>query len=105
MTGDHAALDDVLQAGFAAGGTGSLGGSTNVLGRVAEAARAAGVGRIVRSSAQGAGAEAAIELGRWEFGARLPLTLGSINPPDVLFAKITDEQIEELKIQFGGASE
>jgi methionyl-tRNA synthetase len=28
-----------------------------------------------------------------------------INPPDVLFAKITDEQIEALKIQFGGASE
>ena len=42
VTGDHGALDDVLQAGFAAGGTGSLGGSTNVLGRVAEAARAAG---------------------------------------------------------------
>jgi methionyl-tRNA synthetase len=28
-----------------------------------------------------------------------------INPPDVLVAKITDEQIEALKIQFGGASE
>lgn len=28
-----------------------------------------------------------------------------INPPDVLVAKITDEQIEELKIKFGGASE
>jgi len=42
VTGDHGALDDVLQAGFAAGGTGSLGGSTTVLGRVAEAARAAG---------------------------------------------------------------
>ncbi len=40
--GDHAALDDVLQAGFVAGGTGLVGGSTNVLGRVAEAARAAG---------------------------------------------------------------
>ncbi len=40
--GDRAALDDVLQAGFAAGGTGSLGGATNVLGRVAEASRAAG---------------------------------------------------------------
>ena len=28
-----------------------------------------------------------------------------INPPDVLVAKITDEQIEALKIQFGGGSE
>ena len=26
-----------------------------------------------------------------------------INPPDVLFAKIADEQIEELKVRFGGA--
>ncbi len=42
VAGDRGALDHVLQAGFAAGGTGNLGGSTNVLGRVAEAARAAG---------------------------------------------------------------
>jgi len=28
-----------------------------------------------------------------------------INPPDVLVAKFTDEQIEELKIKFGGSSE
>jgi class 3 adenylate cyclase/tetratricopeptide (TPR) repeat protein len=41
-TGDHAALDEVLQAGFTAGGSGSLGGGTNVLARMAEAARAAG---------------------------------------------------------------
>ena len=42
VTGDRAALDDVLAAGLVAGGTGLLGGSTNVLGRMAEAARAAG---------------------------------------------------------------
>jgi len=42
VTGDHAALDDVLQAGFAAGEMGSLGGASNVLARVAEAAWAAG---------------------------------------------------------------
>ncbi len=41
-TGDAGALDDVLQAGFAAGGSGSLGGATNVLARMAEAAHAAG---------------------------------------------------------------
>jgi len=28
-----------------------------------------------------------------------------INSPDVLIAKITDEQIEALKIQFGGGAE
>jgi hypothetical protein len=27
-----------------------------------------------------------------------------INPPDVLIDKITDEQIEELKVLFGGAA-
>jgi methionyl-tRNA synthetase len=27
-----------------------------------------------------------------------------INPPDVLFAKITDEQIAELKTRFGGST-
>ena len=26
-----------------------------------------------------------------------------INPPDVLFAKITDEQVAELKMRFGGS--
>ena len=40
--GDHEALDDVIQAGLAAGESGNRGGSTAVLGRVAEAARAAG---------------------------------------------------------------
>lgn len=40
--GDHAALADVVSAGLVAGETGNRGGSTNVLGRVAEAARAAG---------------------------------------------------------------
>jgi methionyl-tRNA synthetase len=28
-----------------------------------------------------------------------------IRPPDLLFAKITDEQIEEWKARFGGAEE
>jgi len=27
----------------------------------------------------------------------------SINPPDVLFAKITDEQIAEWQLRFGGS--
>jgi len=40
--GDHDALQSVINAGFVAGETGNRGGSTNVLGRVAEAARAAG---------------------------------------------------------------
>ena len=40
--GDHEALAAVVEAGMVAGETGNRGGSTNVLGRVAEAARAAG---------------------------------------------------------------
>jgi len=40
--GDAAAFDAVLQAGFAAGSSGNMGGSSNVLGQVAEAAFAAG---------------------------------------------------------------
>jgi class 3 adenylate cyclase/tetratricopeptide (TPR) repeat protein len=40
--GDHAALSEVAAAGFVAAETGNRGGSTNVLARVAEAARAAG---------------------------------------------------------------
>jgi hypothetical protein len=40
--GDHAALADVVAAGSVAAETGNRGGSTNVLARVAEAARAAG---------------------------------------------------------------
>jgi len=47
--GDHAALADVVSAGSMAAEAGNRGGSTNVLGRVAEAARAAGD----RSMAQG----------------------------------------------------
>ncbi len=47
--GDHAALADVVAAGSVAAETGNRGGSTNVLARVAEAARAAGD----RSMAQG----------------------------------------------------
>jgi len=40
--GDRTALDAVVRAGFSAAETGNRGGSTNVLGRVAEAALAAG---------------------------------------------------------------
>ncbi len=40
--GDRHALDDVIQAGLVAGESGNRGGSTAVLGRVAEAAHAAG---------------------------------------------------------------
>ena len=40
--GDNEALAAVIEAGMVAGETGNRGGSTNVLGRVAEAARAAG---------------------------------------------------------------
>jgi hypothetical protein len=47
--GEHAALAEVVSAGSVAAETGNRGGSTNVLGRVAEAARAAGD----RSMAQG----------------------------------------------------
>ena len=39
--GDHGALEAVIQAGLVAGETGNRGGSTAVLGRVAEAAHAA----------------------------------------------------------------